>query len=305
MNNASKAWLNVSHFDSLTTHLGTRRGKWERLTVTLQKSPGTIEELRSDESVADASPSIRKDCPDDMCDADHVPIHSMRPDLHLSKQDGSANTCSTNLKGFSNASSSSAPEWRKSETAEGNRFEMNRREINITVHGIEDLTKLDCLVFQNWYSSEFSLYQTIQTRHHGLREKLVYSSKRLVEHSGYEDDQQSFFAVYRSQFDTTDFMKGPQMQNFVTLKMKVRQESPVWPQCQARNIMAFRFVLDSNALKRNELKLFGCKPTTQLDKVPELFNGYASASDIRYRFSNQEVFTEFHEVSFDSQFIRV
>ena len=58
--------------------------------------------------------------------------------------------------------------------------------------GISSLNDLDCLIFQNHYTTELSMYEVF-----GGREKCIYRNLDMVKHPHYETDQQSHFAVYR------------------------------------------------------------------------------------------------------------
>lgn len=129
--------------------------------------------------------------------------------------------------------------------------------MEITLFNIRHLSELDCLLFQNWYSSEMCLYELSESgtgtaaraaaagntsvapatedsnasstsdgkkvqvqvssvssatasasssrAGNGRDRKLIFRSHRLVNKPHHENDQQSYFAIYRTQLDTTDF----------------------------------------------------------------------------------------------------
>eukprot|EP00392_Amoebophrya_sp_AT5.2_P010990 g11065.t1 len=115
---------------------------------------------------------------------------------------------------------------------------MNQSSVEITLHDIGDLSNFDCLVFQNWYASFLDLYEVGPNK----KEKLILHNYRMVRHPNFETDQQSYFALYRSQLDTTEFFSRPAGNRNVKLRAKLVQESPVWGQCSLRHVAAYKFV---------------------------------------------------------------
>ncbi|CAD7925651.1 unnamed protein product [Amoebophrya sp. A25] len=253
MDEASKKWLNVSHFDHLTAAVSDpRNGIWQRIETSIianpsgaDKSKETDQDSQQDELQAGtAAGSKEKDAT------------SENPAEQQAKGVCASRVSTTSNSGEAASQSSSSSSTTTTKTAEDHGGEQpassssaspqllpaktNQNEIDITLHGIQDLSHCECLVFQNWYASKLSLYEVGLNR----REKLILHDYRLVEHPSYETDQQSYFAIYRSQLDTTEFFSRPAGNRNIKLRARLIQESPVWGQCGLRHVTAYRFLAE-------------------------------------------------------------
>jgi len=161
-------------------------------------------------------------------------------------------------------------EWRPKHPEKG--YPPNISECDIYIEGIDDFSHFDCLVFQNSYTSELSLHQIgkalppalakmaadkakspgIENKGEDnsdrtiLQSKCLIKSYRLVNSPNYENDQQSWFAIYKSGFDTTDYLTARQTnpatgKPYLRMRARLQQESPIWNKCLIKNVTAYRF----------------------------------------------------------------
>ncbi|CAD7928409.1 unnamed protein product [Amoebophrya sp. A120] len=198
MDEASKAWLNVQHFDTLTAPLYELGGKWRKIETSVTQT-------------------------------------------QASQSGTTAATATTASSSSSTSSATSASSSSVAGSAAGAQAVQNQNKntniVEITLHDVGHLSRMDCLVFQNWYGSVLNLYEVGPQQ----REKLILRDYRMVKYPSFETDQQSYFAIYRSQLDTTEFFHRSSHNRNVKLRAKLTQESPVWGQCSVRHIAAYRF----------------------------------------------------------------